>query len=133
MTLPDIFCLLNFFVRPTVKKWRQKCAKKRPKCAPPTPPDPPKPIFLVGGDEFYPTKAKNPHNFRFRCQIPTLTHPRGGPRGGSPRPPRSKIGQTKKHQGIFFVSREDLILMACPDSEIFRSTIPVSYPRLRLG
>ena len=34
MTLLDIFYFMNFFVRPTIKKWRQKCAKKRPLGAP---------------------------------------------------------------------------------------------------
>ena len=46
MTLLKLFYFMNFFVRPMVKKWRQKCAKKRPKCAPP---HPPKPISFVGG------------------------------------------------------------------------------------
>ena len=63
MTLAKLFYFLNFFVRPTVKKWRQKCAKIRSKCAPPDPPDPPKPIFLVGGDVFQLTLAKKRHNF----------------------------------------------------------------------
>ena len=33
MTLPELFYFLNFFVRPVLKKRRQKCAKKRSKCA----------------------------------------------------------------------------------------------------
>ena len=78
MTLPDIFCLLNFFVRPTVKKWRQKCAKKRPKCAPPTPPDPPKPIFLVGGMSSILPRPKTPITLGISAPYANLaTLPRG--------------------------------------------------------
>ena len=48
MTLLKLFYFLNFFVRPMVKKRRQKCAKKHPKCAPP-PPWPPETHFLGWG------------------------------------------------------------------------------------
>ena len=65
MTLPNIFDFMNFFVRPTVKKRRQKCAKKGQKCAPPHPLDPPKSIILVGGVETLLTKGRKQHNFAF--------------------------------------------------------------------
>ena len=45
MTLLKLFYFMNFFVRPMVKKWRQKCAKKCLKWAP----SPPKTPFFCGG------------------------------------------------------------------------------------
>ena len=53
MTLPELFYFLNFFVRPILKKWRQKCAKICSKFAPHDPHDPPRPTFSMGGDVFY--------------------------------------------------------------------------------
>ena len=45
-----------------VKKWA-KIARKSAQNAPTHLSDPPKPIFLVGGDVFSLTKAKKNHNF----------------------------------------------------------------------
>ena len=59
MTLAKLFYFLNFFVRPIFKKRRQKCAKKCPKCAPPTPLTPRDPFFGLGG---MCTKLPRPNN-----------------------------------------------------------------------
>ena len=76
MTLPNIFYFMNFFVRPTVKKWRQKCAKKRPKCAPPPPLTPPNPFFWLGGMSSILPKPKTPITLHYmpnlRCSVPTV-------------------------------------------------------------
>ena len=67
------------------------------------------------------------YGLKIRCFVPTPRWVRGGivvkkksgggvGLGGF----RSLLGQTKKHQGIFFVSREDLILTAYPNSQILQ-------------
>ena len=87
MTLFKLFHFLNFFVRPFLKKRRQKCAKKWPKCATPHPSDPPRPLFWVEGDVFYLTHAKQPHNFALESQPKLFCTHHIGPKTGPPRPP----------------------------------------------
>ena len=108
MTLLNIFYFMNFFVRPTVKKWRQKCAKKRQKCAPPTPPDPPKPIFLVGGVSSNLPMPKKPITLGFVPRSPTLTPPPGCPEGGgAPRPPGQNL-KKRKNTRVFFLCHKKI-------------------------
>merc|ERR1711954_28826 len=81
MTLTNIFCFLNFFVRPTVEKWRQKCAKKRPKSAPPPPLTPRNPFFWLGGMSSILPKPKPPITLHYmpnlRWYVPPISDFRG--------------------------------------------------------
>ena len=74
MTLPNIFCFMNFFVRPTFKKWRQKCAKKHPKCTPPPPLTPRNTFFWRGGMCSHLSRPNNHITLHYmpnlRCSVP---------------------------------------------------------------
>ena len=101
MTLPKLFYFLNFFVRPTVKKRRQKCAKKRQKCAPLTPLTPQNPLFWWEGLRHYLPRVENNITLLFLLNLVSYPYHNKGPKMAPPQPPSAPkpiflMGEVKK-------------------------------------
>ena len=101
MTLPKLFYFLNFFVRPTVKKRRQKCAKKRQKCAPLTLLTPQNPLFWWEGLRHYLPRVENNITLLFLLNLVSYPYHNKGPKMAPPRPPSAPkpiflMGKVKK-------------------------------------